>query len=277
MNPSGLKTRAEILVLLPLILNFSSLGTEPPSGDLDQSFKFIQTSDLHLCGDGDAENFSLDYDPSATFTFLIEEIWGVGDFVVNTGDILLCGDLATIAKGVEWYRHYLSSLTYADKIVYPIIGNHDVIGVYNLLADPCDPLYGKGAFELFFGRTYRSVHYGGYDLIFLDPIQIVDRKIIYRLDEEQLNWLNEFRGKRLIFTHIPTPQIENWDEVTREGSYTIFSGHWHMPVELENEHVCGAVSGAWWRQESGYSHGYYVVTVGDEVSCEWVRIEPIPR
>ncbi len=127
MNSKTFKIRMLIsafFILPGLIFGFAGEAVSENGSAYSNAFTFVQISDLHLCGAGDAENFHLDFDPIATFEWILEEIEDMGEFIVNTGDIVLYGDYVTIENisGSWWKegsynpRYYL--VTVGNQVSY---------------------------------------------------------------------------------------------------------------------------------------------------------------
>jgi 3',5'-cyclic AMP phosphodiesterase CpdA len=114
-------------------------------------------------------------DPEAFVNSTIQEIVDLHpDFVVATGDLVVEArgsapkDILSI---YELFNRSVQPLTKADIPFYPIIGNHDVVGVFNKTLDASEPGYGKGMFMKVFcqNRTFYSFDRNGYHFVALDP------------------------------------------------------------------------------------------------------------
>jgi hypothetical protein len=245
------------------------------------AFTFVHITDVHLLKDTSEckkiyghTSFA---DPQRFFRETIDEIDRIGpDFVVCTGDLIACGDREMIYKAKEWYELFSHLTDDLDMPFYPVLGNHDLVGVYNRNVDITDPRYGKGMYEEYFGPTYYSFDYGLYHLMVLDPHHVAGRRMEYLLPRQQLGWLEKdltlnIDKPTLIFFHEPTPDWENRKKVLNIlKQYNIqgmFCGHWHNDTLLDSkripEQVTGAVCGCWWYgpNPDGSPPGYRVVRV----------------
>jgi len=212
------------------------------------------------------------------------------DFIINGGDAIMDALEADKQKTQTQWDLLKSILSKENSLpLYHTIGNHDVWGWFIKENKPdADRLYGKvwvlETLEL--PKRYYSFTKSNWHFIVLDSTQLNPAGgYIARLDEEQLNWLQQElkaipKEKFIcIVSHIPILSIcaglffdkteANGDLlVKRNLMHTDFfalkkiflqypnirvciSGHIHLQEELEYlgiKYYCnGAVSGNWWR------------------------------
>lgn len=212
------------------------------------------------------------------------------DFIVNGGDAIMDSLEADKQKTQAQWDLFTSILKKENSLpVRHCIGNHDVWGWFVKENKPdADRLYGKiwVTETLQLPKRYYSFTQGSWHFIVLDSTQLNPAGgYIGRLDEEQLNWLQEelksVPSERFIciISHIPILSIcaglffdkteTNGDLlVKRNLMHTDFlalkklfrqypnirvciSGHIHLQEEIEYlgiKYYCnGAVSGNWWK------------------------------
>jgi Icc protein len=250
-----------------------SQQSEPPN-----EFVFVQMTDVHL--DGQQEHLQF-------FEQAVEEIGSLSpDFVVSTGDLVIGAEEAEESQARVWYDAYSGTVEDFSMPLYNALGNHDVVGIYRDGAAETDQGHNKEMYYEYFGPTYYSFDWGNYHCLVLDPNELDDGRQVYRIPDEQLEWLRGDLSHResrplLVFFHEPTPSWENRAEVLNiladHGPTTLFAGHWHQDVLLSSqgfhEQATGALCGEWWFGPcpDGNPSGYRIVCVGEEGISSFYR------
>ena len=231
----------------------------------------------------------------------------------RTPELLITGgDLAydILAKkpdqADEQYRLFDSCLEDLSMPVHHVMGNHDVLGIYEKSGmEPGEELYGKQYFLNRFKRerTYTSFNHHDWHFVLLDTVGISDRSYIGYVDEEQLDWLEKdlrsCNKPTVIFGHIPLftnyselqegivepdhpmAVINNVDDVARviysfPVVKLVIAGHLHINESWQYKGIefanIGAVSGHWWRgPHDGCQEGFALLSFrGEEVGWGYV-------
>jgi len=251
---------------------------------------FVQITDIHICGANEkrileqliGKQAIIDPEPFVSST--VRDIVDLQPaFVVATGDLVFEARGSAPQDILPTYiliNRSMQPLTSANISFYPIIGNHDLVGVFNASVKANESGYAKEMFMNIFhqNRTYYSFDQRGYHFIALDPNSYelwntTLRSSEYRIDHTQMAWLendlNSTFKPTIIFLHEPTIDLINRDEllsVLRDHNVqTIFSGHWHVNDLLNSggipEQVTTAVCGAWWMGKDvlGVPGGYRII------------------
>ncbi len=230
------------------------------------------------------------------------------DIAIAGGDLITDGFDATAGAVAPRWDAYLEMHRSIRADVYPVLGNHDLVGVAP--ADGSEPEENprRDYLErLGLDRTWYAFEAGGYHFIVLDSLKLVDHADRYHgfIGEEQQEWI------RFVLAEIPRdtpiivashmPLLTSFFQAT-EGStmasppsrvvtnsrdvLNLFAGH-NLALVLQghlhvNEMIRwrnttfitgGAVSGRWWRGEwHGTKEGYGVVTL-DRNRVQWDYIE----
>lgn len=227
------------------------------------------------------------------------------DLIIGGGDFVHGGFTSTAEKmkpRVELCREFLERL---EKPVFPVIGNHDLVGAQP--ADGTEPASDpRRVFRELFGldRTYYHFDHGGYRIFVLDSIEPLDPEERYRghISPEQIDWLKSELEQTpvdkplILATHIPfrtlfmqvrespiaalPPRlvVQNANEILEifagHRLALILQGHLHVNEQLNwgDTHFImgGAVSGAWWQGANlGTPPGFGVVQLGQEELVDW--------
>jgi len=239
------------------------------------------------------------------------------DFIINGGDSIMDSLEASREKTRTQWDLFKKVLSNENSLpIYHTIGNHDIWGWFIDKDKPTDdPLYGKHWVlqELALSQRYYSFSKERWHFIVLDSTQLNPKGgYIGKLDEEQLNWLQE-ELKRVpaeqfvcIVSHIPVLSIcsglffnkteANGDLlIKRNLMHTDFlqlkdifsqypnirvciSGHIHMQDEVRYQDVhyyCnGAVSGNWWGGPfNGFTPAYAVMELYDDGTAKRTMIK----
>ena len=203
-----------------------------------------------------------------------------------------CGDL--MFDRLELFPDYEKGITKTGVPFFQVLGNHDV----DTLAKTDEA--SVWTFMKTFGPTWYSFNRGEVHYVVLDDVLWLGDGYVGYLTGEQLDWLRADlemieRGRSVIvFVHIPvycTQHIRSGGGrpdrsvvvANRELLYEILSpyrariiaGHMHETEHLRDggvdQHVCGAVCGAWWTGPicgDGTPNGYAVYEVNGE-SLRW--------
>lgn len=182
--------------------------------------------------------------------------------------------------------------------IYPTVGNHDCLGVYeDSGVAPTDPLFGKKYFNQRFGleRSYYSFDHESWHFVVLDTIGIEERGYKGWVDEEQIAWLADDLASSnrptVVVGHIPlfSNYIE-WVRGTGEGIPSgvavvnshqvaevlvghpvqlVLAGHLHINEVFRYKGIefatVGAVSGNWWDgPRDGFEEGYALLEFQDD-------------
>jgi len=180
---------------------------------------------------------------------------------------LTCGDI--MFDHLDLFPAYERGVAAMDQPFFQIIGNHDL----DLLA-MSNPASAE-TFHRHFGPTYYSFDRGEIHYVMLDDVFWYHGGYLGYLDADQLGWLAaglagiEAGRTVVVFLHIPAlstqfrregkskPPIQN-SLTNREALYALLepyqahliSGHTHESEHIfeggVQEHVSGAVCGAWW-------------------------------
>ena len=253
---------------------------------------FVQITDVHIC---DAAGKKIlekligregTIDPEPFVNGTVKDIVDLHpDFVVATGDLVVEARFSAprdILGTYKLYNRSMQPVMNAGIPFYPVVGNHDVVGVFNKSVDVNESGYGKSMFQQIFNQnsTYYSFDEGGYHFIALDPnsYELWNATTMvsnFFVGEPQMAWLeadlNSTSKPTIVFLHEPTIDLINRDELMgvlrAHNVKMIFSGHWHVNDLLNSggipEQVTTALSGAWWMGTdiTGVPGGYMVVAL----------------
>lgn len=260
-------------------------------------FFFVQVTDIHIC-DNEGKKIlekligrEVRIDPESFVKATVQDIADLHpNFVMASGDLVIDARDYSPQEILAIYKLINESMQpiINDGVpFYPLIGNHDVVGVFNKSVDANESGYGKGMFQRIFNQktTYYSFDKGGYHFVALDPNSyelwnVTTKSSAYQVDKKQMQWLKEDLNSTdrpvIVFLHEPTIDLLNGGELLSvlraHDTKMIFSGHWHVNDLLNSsgipEQVTTAVSGAWWTgADSTKTPGGYLVVVphGSEV------------
>src|SRR5882757_5908450 len=95
------------------------------------------------------------------------------DFAIQGGGHVYDASGVDVTRAESLYDLYAKTEKTLQMPVHHVIGNHDVVGVYEKSGLPLsDPRQGKRAYENRIGKTYYSFDHKGYHFIVLDSIQL---------------------------------------------------------------------------------------------------------
>ncbi len=285
--PEARKTLAAIFVLLAVMVE--SCAASPQN---DRPFLIALLSDVHISSGGAVDVLqsllgsngkidSVEYVESA-----LQEIVSLHpDVAIACGDNVVearRSSPGSVRKDFQLFNQSMQPIAGAGISFYPVLGNHDVVGVLNAKVNSSEEGYGRGMFlEVFhLARSYYSFDRSGYHFIVLDANSYelwnassgISR---YRIDEEQMSWLHKDLSAAsrpvVLFIHEPTVDLINQEELMdvlqSNNALMIFSGHWHANDFMSNgavpEQVTSALSGSWWMGSdlSGEPGGYRIIAL----------------
>ena len=190
------------------------------------------------------------------------------DFVILTGDLVADAKYPEPSRVEEWMASVAGFASSFESPAYGVIGNHDVVR---------DESIGKTIYESYFGPAYYSFNIKGTHCVVLDTQQLVEGKLVYTVDAQQLAWLEQDlsmvdpEAPILVFCHEPTPDWAATDEsaalfelLASQSITALINGHWHTNTVLQQEPffelTSGAVCGAFWEGPGpdGSGFGYRV-------------------
>lgn len=258
------------------------------------NFSFVHFTDTHIM-----KNARADEGVKMAFTAIKKR---KPAFCLAGGDLVM--DVLETAKpeAKSLFDLYTETVKMLDCPVHSSPGNHDYFGVFEKSGvSPSDPDYGKKMFEDRIGPRYHSFDHKGWHFVCLDSVFIEGRKYIGRIDEAQLDWLNDDLEKNktkpmVVMTHIPLVTaalqlVPGWRDLgngivvdNSAGVVQLFEkypvkmvlqGHTHINESVNWKGIqfitTGAVSGNWWKgARLGFPEGYAVITVkGEQVSWKF--------
>lgn len=253
-------------------------------------FDFLFFTDTHIQPELDAAHGC---------TMCFEKVAGhPAEFAIHGGDHIYDGSGVMVERAESLYDLYLATEKRLKIPVHHIIGNHDIVSVYQKNGLPLDdPREGKRTYESRIGKTYYSFDHKGYHFIILDSIQLTpDRSWEARIDEPQLEWLSEDLQRvpsgmpLIVAVHCPLTTgalaysehdmskppkyqqayVANAHRVisllTKHNVLVVLQGHIHINETVLFQNIpfvtCGAVCGDWWHGSHwGTPEGYTVVSL----------------
>lgn len=198
--PSGRRASAGFYRSLPTDAAAfeADFALAPCSKSANPRFSFGQTADIHVTGDGDAEDLAAD----------LAEVAGCGAaFVLAAGDLVNDG-----VNKPEQLDNYKNGITRSPVPVYNAPGNHDIGGKGR---DPQN-------YEARLGPVYYSFDYGGCHFVAINSTDFGDA---------QRQWLeNDLReaggAPVLAFQHYH-PDDGILRKLAQHNGLALFTGHWH--------------------------------------------------
>jgi Icc protein len=260
------------------------------------TFRFVFMTDIHLSQDSTA---------TKGFTKAIDDINKLNpDFVIAGGDLIMNNPQTSYEQVSAQYQLYSQAIRQLSMSVYPAIGNHDIIGIYQPPDFPRNHAdYGKKMFLRLFNldAPYYSFDHKGWHFIVLDDLRIIGDHYQASLDSSQMVWLQKdltnisSNTPIAVALHIPmvsayqqikqstirplsptqvlinTPDVLNLFE--DKNLRLVLQGHLHIVEEIIFKNIRfvtgGAVSGAWWRgAKDGFHPGFVGVTINND-SLTW--------
>ena len=203
-----------------------------------------------------------------------EEVASLGpDFIVNTGDLILEGNMGSAEAVRRWFDFYDSITESLPVPVYNTIGNNEIAGNQNGSFRPDDPGYGKRSFEARYGPAHYSFDRGAFHFIALDthrpaPTDSKPEWWSFReMDDGVVRWLEadleaNTDSTAVVFNHEPfhvDPALPYDDDIEPADDAELFerfavpyvlTGHTHFNSfarEGPTTHITtGALSGMRW-------------------------------
>ncbi|WP_170852613.1 metallophosphoesterase family protein [Sphingobacterium wenxiniae] len=228
------------------------------------------------------------------------------DFVISGGDQVFDVMRGNQAKSDSLFALYKTLSSRIKVPVYNTVGNHDLFGIYpESVEDATHPDYKYEMFQRYFGDTYYSFDHKGWHFIVLNALDVVDKKFIGRIGQEQLNWLQRDLAKVsketpiAITLHIPAltafdqlypepgKQNDGPELVDRDMLLDVFKDHtlklvlqghlhWLEDLNIENKtHFItgGSVAGRpTWRGTKFGPRGFLLFEVKDD-QFDWKYVE----
>lgn len=242
--------------------------------DEDGPLVFIQLSDIHYApnpeqfkeGLRDRRMVIL---PDPILADITDDVNAMeADFVIITGDLVADAKYPEPSRVDEWMASVASFASSLQHPTYGVIGNHDVVR---------DESIGKSIYESYFGPAYYSFNIKGTHCVVLDTQQLVEGKLVYTVEAQQLAWLEQDlatidpEATILVFCHEPTPDWAATDEsaalfelLASQSITALINGHWHTNTALQHEPffelTSGAVCGSFWEGAGpdGSGFGYRI-------------------
>lgn len=214
------------------------------------------------------------------------------DFAICGGDHIFEGLVSGREGILEQYALYTQLEKRLKLPIWHVLGNHDVAGLVNTTIDEKDPIYGKALFRKTFNTPTRyTFQHKGVRFVVLDAIQIVGRNWIPRIDDAQLEWLQDTLDAQpelptIIVSHVPLATgIANYYPGSEDPAFhgvansrkiiplierynviAVLQGHTHIVEDVKRHGIHyitgGAVSGNWWHgTHFGDREGVMFVTV----------------
>jgi Icc protein len=271
------------------------------------TFRFVFMTDIHLYQDSMAIQ---------GFTKAINAINSLEpDFVITGGDMIMNNPGTTYDALRQQYQLYLELIQRLAMSIYPVVGNHDIAGLYQPPDfNPSHPDYGKNMFLRLFElpAPYYSFNHQGWHFIILDNVQFSGGQYYHSIiDSAQTAWLvNDIAAISattpiVLALHIPMSSV--YQQLTRSSTkplsptqiltntpdiLTLFAGknlrlvlqgHLHIVEEMIYKNIRfitgGAVSGSWWRgAKDGFQPGFVLVTIdNDVITWEYVAYLSKPQ
>jgi 3',5'-cyclic-AMP phosphodiesterase len=230
-------------------------------------------------------------------------------FLITGGDHIMDGLEATADSAkAQWdlYSRTMQSATHLP--IYPIVGNHDILGWMNQSVRETTGGYGKAMAMRYLGlaTSYYSFDKGLWHFVVLDNIARKGMGYCGALADEQLEWLEKdlaATGNRptVLLTHIPimsvcatqfldpSANVTFWqiphvfvqtdcqplvNVIDRNNVRLAISGHIHMCERIEyrkTTYICnGSVCGNWWRGAfKNFPPGFGVFDLRDEGTFDY--------
>jgi predicted phosphodiesterase len=271
------------LFLLITVLAGCSPGNKNPETQ-EPSFRFAFMTDIHL-----------NMGPNNCFEGLEKAIEHAkaneAAFIITGGDNVDVDYLKDNNETAhELYKRLTEIKNQSGIDFHTTIGNHDRF--WDVPAD--DPLYNRGLYEKYLGKTYYSFSHKGWHFIILDTSSS-------RVDDEQKAWLTELLASLdsttpiVVSTHVPFLSVYYpvlYGEYTSRDTFgnfkeildlfegknlkLVLQGHMHLYEEIKVKGIqfitAGAVSASWWGGSYyGTEEGYLMVEInGNDFSWEYV-------
>ena len=257
-------------------------------------FSFVFLPDIHLRPDSATE---------ANFDLLAKQINNLHpDFVITGGDMIYTAKNVDEKKAKVLFDLMDTKFRKLIMPVYFTMGNHENVGI---LAESgmeiSHPLWGKGMYEMLYGKRYNSFMHNGWKFFLLDGIKILQKERNYTqgVDSVQMEWLkNELLladkntpiviviHTPLINPHAITNSLEHLLSKNSEDVLSLFKdynlkivleGHTHLYMNLlfEGIHYISGGSTAYATDLNNYNNGFVLVKIKN--SIENIQFIPTAR
>lgn len=183
------------------VFTLGLIGTNLPQADAQKksakkgSFSFVFMTDIHM---EYAEKTMKSFDNTVKQVNALKP-----DFIITGGDNVKDARKQRESYADSLYNLYLAQIKRFDRPVYSGLGNHEIFGVANPVADPGSKMYGKKMYESKIGPAYSSFTHKGWKFFMLDNIKDVGRRYVGNISDEQMAWLQ----KELAATDPSTPIV----------------------------------------------------------------------
>ena len=232
------------------------------------------------------------------------------DFCICGGDMITDGFDASAESVEPRWKVYFEGRDLISNDVYPVIGNHDLVGA--IPADGSTPEEDpRRVFKekMKLDSSWYSFDVAGYHFVALDPFEIGWEGASFRgyISEEQQEWIREDLAKLsestpiVLLSHVPfmtnytqavkgalanssvRSVVNNSSTVmrlfSRHNLVAVLSGHLHVNEMMRWRNTTfitgGAVCAKWWRGPwHGTEEGVGVVTLdGNKVGWEYIDFQ----
>jgi len=263
------------------------------------NFRFVFMTDIHQSEDSSSIK---------GFITAIDRIEKCNpDFIITGGDHVMNNPQTSFDNVTRQFQRYSEALRQLSIPVYPAIGNHDLIGIYQPTDFPDNHAeYGKKMFLRLFNlkESYFSFTYNGWHFIVLDDVRMTGDHYEASIDSSQIVWLQNdlinisSNTPIVVALHIPmvsayqqirqstirpltaTQVLINTPDVLKlfkdKNLRLVLQGHLHIVEEITFKNTRfltgGAVSGAWWRgAKDGFQPGFVLITLkNDSLAWEYI-------
>lgn len=278
--------RKRSIGILPILILFLYINIHCQ----DKIFRFAFMTDIHISQDSTS---ILGFTSALTHAKTLKP-----DFIITGGDLIMNNPGTRYESVVDQFTNFIKLTQSLTMPVYPTVGNHDVVGIYQPPDFPADhPDAGKKLFLNVFNLPvpYYSFDHKGWHFIIFDDIKITpDRHYEGFIDSTQRAWLrkdlkNISSDTPIVVTlHIPMVSVyqqvaqstikplppsnilTDTPEILRlfknKNLRLVLQGHLHIVEEMQVKSTLfltgGAVCGAWWHgAKDGFQPGFFLISI----------------